>query len=647
MVSGTRELAMIIGKHCNKNKLKHAVQMIVCSAWAITLAVGGSILPSFGETFTSEAAAAKLVAQQIAEDSYSQICDLDAPDHLTVTTDGDYVKAQWDAVTDADQYRVALVSGAEESLETEDLTSERNDWLVVNDTSYKFEKLERGSYRIAVMAVQREVDDWDYGILHYSLISYSDVITVSGYDFYLSSVKQTALDQVTVKWQACPEGDSLQILRSTSKNGTYTVVKTLSDASKTSVKTSIPEIGTKYYYKVEALDAEGNVVGYSDIRSITPKVYKPVVTAATDSATAIRISWDSFMPGVYGYEIKSSDAEDGNYKLVKRVTDTEKSAYVHSGLSVNETRYYKVRVYTLNSDGTRKYSGYSDVVSAKAKLKKAKLTRVEIVDENTVSLAWNKVAGASGYKVAYKTSAQDSYKTKSVSNNTDMALTIKGLKDGTTYNFKVRAYKKTDEKTYYGSYSAVKTITLPESSDTDYGTENYIPAGPNDTQQEKCLRIFGQTEMRRYDSRSEAEADMVTISVKCWDFADSSQTTKKTVTYKFEVHKNIASDVKAVFEDIYNGAEKFPIHSVIGYGWRGDGSKSEHNLGVAIDINPDENYFVTKDGEILSGKYWKPGVDPYSIPEYGDVENAFIAHGFTRGRWSTKTDYMHFSFFGT
>ena len=39
---------------------------------------------------------------------------------------------------------------------------------------------------------------------------------------------------------------------------------------------------------------------------------------------------------------------------------------------------------------------------------------------------------------------------------------------------------------------------------------------------------------------------------------------------------------------------------------------------------------------------------PYSIPEGGDVYNAFTKYGFTWGgnAWSSKRDYMHFSYFG-
>ena len=86
----------------------------------------------------------------------------------------------------------------------------------------------------------------------------------------------------------------------------------------------------------------------------------------------------------------------------------------------------------------------------------------------------------------------------------------------------------------------------------------------------------------------------------------------------------------------------------VGYNWRGDGSSSEHCLGTALDINWEENYMCTKSGAPLTGSYWKPGEDAYSIPANGEVVRIFAKYGFGwGGTWNSKKDYMHFSYFGT
>ena len=84
--------------------------------------------------------------------------------------------------------------------------------------------------------------------------------------------------------------------------------------------------------------------------------------------------------------------------------------------------------------------------------------------------------------------------------------------------------------------------------------------------------------------------------------------------------------------EIYNGDEQFPIKDVGCYSWR----TGEHSQGTAVDINWEENMEATinADGSLTptTGSHWSPGEDPYSIPEGGDVYNAFTKYGFRLGR---------------
>ena len=144
-------------------------------------------------------------------------------------------------------------------------------------------------------------------------------------------------------------------------------------------------------------------------------------------------------------------------------------------------------------------------------------------------------------------------------------------------------------------------------------------------------------------TEAEALPLMVEVTVPVWRLSGGK---KISSTATLTVHNMIAEKVRLVFEEIYNGDEKFPIRDVGGYAWRG--GRSEHNGGTAIDINYNENYCIYNNGTVI-GKYWKPGEDVYSINPYGDVVNAFERHGFTWGgdAWRNPRDYMHFSYLGT
>ncbi len=197
-----------------------------------------------------------------------------------------------------------------------------------------------------------------------------------------------------------------------------------------------------------------------------------------------------------------------------------------------------------------------------------------------------------------------------------------------------------------------------DSFDPEYGDpEYYIPSNniviPGTapigmSTEEKMQFVYGGGD--KYQSSSEAEAHMTEISINVWHLnSDGSKT--PDVKY-ITVNSSLANTYKAIFDEIYNGPEKFPINDIGCYSWR----TGEHSQGTAVDINPDANMEAPivdratgATGAPTCGTHWTPYIDPLSIPENGDVYNAFTKYGFGWGgnAWRSKRDYMHFSFFST
>ena len=162
---------------------------------------------------------------------------------------------------------------------------------------------------------------------------------------------------------------------------------------------------------------------------------------------------------------------------------------------------------------------------------------------------------------------------------------------------------------------------------------------------EKYNKIFEGSEIF---TKEDADKVVVSIPVRVWLLNEDG--TKREGKLYLTVHKNIADEVTAVFDEIFNGEERFPIYEVGGYSWRAPMSSerlSHHNFGTAIDINSNENYCIYNSGATI-GSYYKPGEDPYSILPDGEVVKAFAKHGFIWGgtAWSNPKDYMHFSYLG-
>lgn len=142
-------------------------------------------------------------------------------------------------------------------------------------------------------------------------------------------------------------------------------------------------------------------------------------------------------------------------------------------------------------------------------------------------------------------------------------------------------------------------------------------------------------------SHETAVNEMVWVEIPVWRLRNGEKIADVT---KVQVMSSIADEVKAIFTDIYNGPEQFPINSIGGYTWRANGLASFHSSGLAIDINPDQNPQVKDDGTVLVGSKWEPGTNPYSIGRDSDVVKAFGKHGWIWGAAFNTKDYMHFEY---
>lgn len=153
--------------------------------------------------------------------------------------------------------------------------------------------------------------------------------------------------------------------------------------------------------------------------------------------------------------------------------------------------------------------------------------------------------------------------------------------------------------------------------------------------------LFGNPNKTHFTSAADAGSSIVNIQVPVWKL--NEKTGQKTSgTAYLQVHRLVEKEVKAIFQEIYNSPEKFPIKSVGGARYS---DTMRHSWGCAIDINPNENYYLHYGSGQQVGTLWKPGVNPYSITPNGSVVKAFAKYGWGWGGqgWSTAVDYMHFS----
>lgn len=450
------------------------------------------------------------------------------------------------------------------------------------------------------------------------------------------SVRSAGVSKLILNWNPVNGAEGYRIYRSDSEEGAYTLLKTITDAyADTYTDSKNVKTGTTYYYKICTYNADFSYTdGFLSLAySGAGLPLKRTLTAKTASYSSILLKWNADST-VRGYQIYRSDSRSGRYQRIKTIASSDITSYQNTNCMIGKTYYYKIRSYVV-VDGKTYYSPCSSIVKEAAAVLAPTLQSIKIADVTKATLTWKKVSGAHGYVIYRSNSKAGAYeRIGAAKGNSQVSYTAKGLENGKTYYFKIKAYRKVGGKNYYGAFSSVKSRLMNRLA---YEGEYY---------ESRCKRIFKTDYYKDFRSASQAAKQMKTISVKVWDFNSSGK--KYTKTLRVTVHKNIAPTVQQIFQEIYKGKEKFPIHSLGGYSWRGNSSSSEHCEGLAIDINANENAMIDKrTGKILAGSFYKPGKNPYSIPANGDVVKAFEKYGFYWGDWSTKVDYMHFSYFGT
>lgn len=218
--------------------------------------------------------------------------------------------------------------------------------------------------------------------------------------------------------------------------------------------------------KVFSIPVFKNMPGADMTREDYFKASKPTVTVPSYNSTSITLEWTSIDNAEY-YQIYKYNGETEKYERLKTTAST---SYTDSSLSKGDLPKYKVRAYYTNEDGEKVYSAYSAVFYASvAPSTPSELTLVSKSDD-AVKIKWSGV-DCTGYLV-YRYDAL-SGKYEKIGSTTATSYTDSTVDSGTAYKYKIRAYKKTDSRTFYSSsYSSVLSVTTSGEATTRKGYVN-------------------------------------------------------------------------------------------------------------------------------------------------------------------------------
>ena len=204
--------------------------------------------------------------------------------------------------------------------------------------------------------------------------------------------------------------------------------------------------GTKWYDRV--------IVFYN----VLPQ---PVKASYTIQGDTLRLKWTKAEePYISGYEIACAyDAEFTDPVPIDSIVNGQETTSAKIYLEKGDTYYLRVRSI-LTIDGLQAYSDWSNAVAAKnITVAKPKLSSVTAGTSKAI-VKWTKKA-VTGYEIQYGTSPTfKASKTIKIGKASTVSKTIKSLKKGKTYYFRIRSYQKTADGVCYSDWTAKKSIKI-------------------------------------------------------------------------------------------------------------------------------------------------------------------------------------------
>lgn len=291
------------------------------------------------------------------------------------------------------------------------------------------------------------------------------VCTVTVIPEKVTKVKQKNIKETsyTLYWSKTEGATGYRVYQYNSQTKKWVILK---NTSKTYFKVSGLDLGSSHKYIVRAY-AKSDGKTYLSDKSATytfSTLYPEKVTniKATVSDTAIKLSW-SKAGNATGYRVYSYDTAKKKYTFLGK---TEKTTLKVSSLSPNKTYVYMIRS-TLTYEKNTVSSEYSARVSFTTKPAAVKNFGVK---ENSVyvdnlTLKWSKLNGVTGYRIYMYDSSKKAYVTLATLKGVNTTeYTVTGLKPGTEYSFKIKAYSNLSGSNLFGKASdalKVKTNSGP------------------------------------------------------------------------------------------------------------------------------------------------------------------------------------------
>ena len=302
------------------------------------------------------------------------------------------------------------------------------------DTTDPTEPTEPAEPEIVLPKAPTEITEGNFGF-GFQCIIWDTVEGADGYDVYLKVGEEWVYQESTVAYST--------YIENLISNSEYEVA----------VKSYLVVDGVKY-------QSEEICTGIIDTSENVETAY--ITLSATKDG--IKINWDK-CNGISGYRL--SIKKDGKWVKIADITDPDTTTYLYKDATKNTKYQFSIRTFANGTKG-KKWGVRTSRTITYPDFTKAKITSTTPTN-SAVTLNWEKVEGATGYRVyVYKNNKWTYYK-----GIKKTSYKVTGLEASTKYKFKVRAYYQANGKTTWGTYSNEVAVTTKAKTVKAYRLANY------------------------------------------------------------------------------------------------------------------------------------------------------------------------------
>lgn len=267
-------------------------------------------------------------------------------------------------------------------------------------------------------------------------------------------IRQTGYNSVELSWNASGNSNgsytiwraevdhTVTVTSDVPKDEEYEQIKTTTNLTYTDTGLSMCKT---YWYKVEV---DGGLIGFGHI-SLNFETLKNIHT--TSEGDKVCITWDA-VPGANKYVVTREMMKNSN--LVK---DTSYRVIVNSNIYYTEKQDDTLYIYNI-----KPYASDVAIGENEGKLIKVYPAPANVLvtskSYNTATVQYDKVNGATNYRIYRSTKADGTYKLIATNNGSTLSYTDKNLTPGTTYYYKVEAYEVGNNVVSAGVMSSAKSV---------------------------------------------------------------------------------------------------------------------------------------------------------------------------------------------